>query len=1596
MHLRSWLEGLRTRMTRRSSSRRPRQAQPGHTPAELLEDRTLLSSVTAIVLEGDLQVIADGDEDLVIQEDPLNVGRVQLLVNGQADTRIPDTLTTSSLASIEIIGGEGDNLIDLSNISRAAFGTLTSIEVRAGEGDDQVIATADFDDVIDGGHGSDTLTGGGGDNQLDGGHGDDVLNGGTGNDVIDGGDGQDLISGDAGDDSLSGGDGQDTLSGGLGNDRVNGNHDLDVLRGDDGNDTLNGGSGADTINGDLGDDVLLGGSGSDVLGGDDGFDSLLGQGGADTLSGGSEHDTLFGGAGSDLLLGETGNDRLNGEANADTLEGGEGADSLFGGPGGDLLEGNAGQDVLRGQGGPDVLFGGFDEDHMDGGAGDDRIDGDEPWTLSISDATVSPEGNDNNTSQVFYTDFESGLPTEFLQLTGATDLVDVQGYDGIGTGSNTFAGSFLHNATGGTPDEPGSVASEPVTLVLTNLPDHTSLDLNFLLAVIENWDGQSAAGDAQGNPIDYPDVFNVAIDGEVVVSVSFDQQTTDDTIDLIDNDVFSPDDGVLLEHNRNDLFAPPGGEHPIYTNDSAWDMGLLQTLDAIPHTASTATIQWYASGDGYQGGDDESWALDNVEVLLNGLTDQTDATFTVTLSRPHEEAVSVSYATEDVSATAANEDYLPGSGKLVFAPGEVTQTISVPVLGDSEDEGDEAFSVVLRNAKNARITDGVGTATIIDDESAPDAAPFRHVFAPGTSEEYMASFASLSQYQADSRWDRTATDGAGLQQGDPTTLTWSIVPDGTPIQGFNGEQDADSDLIARLDTIYSETNSGPDVTNRTWFSAFEQFVERWGDLSGNTLVYEANDDGGDFSQANSGVLGTRADMRIGGHPIDGDFGVLAYNFFPDFGEMVIDTNDDVFTDLSNDSLILRNVLSHEHGHGLGVGHSCPQNGTKLMEPGLNTNIDGPQYDDILAVQRNYGDVHETGGGNDTLATATSLGLIDNATVSLGQDSASQVDNDGDGGVDVVVDPSDVDFVSLDGTSDIDVFEFSTLPGATLDLVLAPVGPTYLADPEASTSNCGGGPFTTFDALNQSDLTLELVDGDGVTVLALVNNGGLGESETLTGRVLADGGSYYVRVTGSADLIQTYQLDIDVSGGGGPGPVVPTSSGRDTLLGSGGNDTLIGASGDDRLNGGGGADVLKGLDGNDSLFGGGGNDTLHGGDHHDVLHGQGGVDVLHGNDGDDELVWRVGDSSDRLDGGDDADVVTVQGDRRNNSIGVSQSQAAELLVSDGSGTITIEDSISRVVINAGSGRDAIQVDTIDRVPTVMLEINGQGGRDTIDAGGRALGAVRILADGGSGNDTITGSLNDDSLLGGDGFDVIDAAGGEDSVDGGTGNDVIAGGDGADELRGGSGNDTMSGGDGNDDINGELGHDLLVGNAGEDTLLGADGNDHLNGSSGHDVIDGAAGRDTLIGGGGDDTLDGGTEDDFLVGNGGDDLIRGGHGNDRASGSGGADQILGNDGHDTLDGGAGSDLLAGGDGSDRINARHGDDTLLGGDGEDSLFGGGGRDLLIGGDNDDFLNGNGGTDTLAGGPGNDNFGSNGPDIISEAFSEAAFETLLDELDAA
>jgi len=109
----------------------------------------------------------------------------------------------------------------------------------------------------------------------------------------------------------------------------------------------------------------------------------------------------------------------------------------------------------------------------------------------------------------------------------------------------------------------------------------------------------------------------------------------------------------------------------------------------------------------------------NDVVVDEGNTGRKDAFFTITLSEPTTVPVRVSYGLEDGSAIVGN-DYLASQGEVVFQPSETSKNISIGILGDTDIENNETFSVKLSNPVNGTLNKGIGTGTITNDDSIID------------------------------------------------------------------------------------------------------------------------------------------------------------------------------------------------------------------------------------------------------------------------------------------------------------------------------------------------------------------------------------------------------------------------------------------------------------------------------------------------------------------------------------------------------------------------------------------------------------------------------------------------------------------------------------------------------------------------------------------------------------------------------------------------------------------------------------------------------------------------------------------------------------
>jgi Ca2+-binding RTX toxin-like protein len=285
-----------------------------------------------------------------------------------------------------------------------------------------------------------------------------------------------------------------------------------------------------------------------------------------------------------------------------------------------------------------------------------------------------------------------------------------------------------------------------------------------------------------------------------------------------------------------------------------------------------------------------------------------------------------------------------------------------------------------------------------------------------------------------------------------------------------------------------------------------------------------------------------------------------------------------------------------------------------------------------------------------------------------------------------------------------------------------------------------------------------------------------------------------------------------------------------------------------FDGGAGDDVLSGTNGNDVIVGGAGDDFAF---------GNRGNDTILLGDGDDIAVWRAGDGNDVIEGGAGRDALTASGSSANEVVELSAAGDRFRLTRDvdgvvldagdlesvsffsfgGSDTVTVNDltgtAVDRldvslfdfgvpggnddaVIVNGTAGDDAITASSAFGLVKVgglaaeltitgtdaagdTLSVNGLGGDDAIDFTGLEPTEMRVLGDGGAGDDVLLGGDGDDILSGGDGDDVIFAGSGDNVAFGGAGDDV---------LRGEEGDDVLDGGDGDD---------ILIGNAGDDVLL-----------------------------------------------------------------------------------------------------------------------------------------------------------------------------------
>ncbi|MBI2927593.1 MAG: HYR domain-containing protein, partial [Verrucomicrobia bacterium] len=239
---------------------------------------------------------------------------------------------------------------------------------------------------------------------------------------------------------------------------------------------------------------------------------------------------------------------------------------------------------------------------------------------------------------------------------------------------------------------------------------------------------------SEGNAGTVNAVFTVTLSPASSYTVTVDYATADGTATLADSDYVAAADTLTFAPGETSktITVVVNGDTK-FEPDETFFVNLSNAVNAfITDSQGLGTIT----------NDDPQPTISISDVNLpEGNVGTTPFTFTVSLSNPSFETITVNYVTAEGTATVADTDFLGASGTLTFAPGETTQLVTVLVNGDIKFEPNETFFVNLSGAVNATIANSQGQAAILNDDAVPAVTISDHSVTEGNAGAVAATFA---------------------------------------------------------------------------------------------------------------------------------------------------------------------------------------------------------------------------------------------------------------------------------------------------------------------------------------------------------------------------------------------------------------------------------------------------------------------------------------------------------------------------------------------------------------------------------------------------------------------------------------------------------------------------------------------------------------------------------------------------------------------------------------------------------------------------------------------------------------------------------------
>ncbi|HKN40171.1 MAG TPA: Calx-beta domain-containing protein, partial [Acidimicrobiia bacterium] len=344
------------------------------------------------------------------------------------------------------------------------------------------------------------------------------------------------------------------------------------------------------------------------------------------------------------------------------------------------------------------------------------FDNDGPPTLSVIGTSVV-EGTGSGTVAVLTVHLlpASGSSTTFNYATIDGTAKAPDDYTAASAGASTSIPAGETTTTIQVPIAGDNLdeANEDFSVTLSNPSSPAVVDPNAGTAKVTILDDDGPAISVndlslkEGDSGSQPARFVVSLSAPSPQTVTVDYATAAGT--AVSPDDFTPANGTVTfnpgEQAKEVSPAPSVVGDTVDEPDETFTLALANPVNAtIAKAVGVATIV-----------DDDQRTLSVADVSAPEGDAASALTFTLTLDGPTALPASVAYTTGDGTARSA-VDYAPISGRVVFAPGQSTRTVVVPVIGDVRYEVDETVRLVLSSPSNLTLglTEAVGT--ILDDD----------------------------------------------------------------------------------------------------------------------------------------------------------------------------------------------------------------------------------------------------------------------------------------------------------------------------------------------------------------------------------------------------------------------------------------------------------------------------------------------------------------------------------------------------------------------------------------------------------------------------------------------------------------------------------------------------------------------------------------------------------------------------------------------------------------------------------------------------------------------------------------------------------------